>query len=108
MARITFTELMAQRGYTVQTTFWEDFSIADRFGKSAVLDTFKRAFSEWKTDYKYLTEMVLVLNTKAWDLFNKGNQELSEIYSELYFKVHDYACTHLKGEEFEYYFNITD
>lgn len=64
MARITFTELMAQRGYTVQTTFWEDFSIADRFGKSAVLDTFKRAFAEWKTDYKYLTEMVLVLNPK--------------------------------------------
>ena len=32
-------------GYKPQTTFWQDFSIADRFGATAVQDTFNRADS---------------------------------------------------------------
>ena len=30
-------------GYEPITTFWDDFSIADVFGASAVKDTYKRA-----------------------------------------------------------------
>ena len=59
---MTFREFMRENGYELQTTFWEDFSIADRFGLSAIQDTFKRAFEEWKNNYKYLTELILVLN----------------------------------------------
>lgn len=50
---MTFREFMRENGYELQTTFWEDFSIADRFGLSAIQDTFKRAFEEWKNNYKY-------------------------------------------------------
>lgn len=57
---MTFREFMRENGYELQTTFWEDFSIADRFGLSAIQDTFKRAFEEWKNNYKYLTELILV------------------------------------------------
>ena len=32
---MTFREFMSENGYTVQTTFWEDFTIADLFGLSA-------------------------------------------------------------------------
>lgn len=49
---MTFREFMRENGYELQTTFWEDFSIADRFGLSAIQDTFKRAFEEWKNNYK--------------------------------------------------------
>ena len=56
---MTFKEFMQENGYELQTTFWEDFSIADRFGLAAVLDTFNRAFREWKGDYKFLTELTL-------------------------------------------------
>ena len=49
---MTFREFMQENGYELQTTFWEDFSIADRFGLTAILDTFNRAFKEWKEDYK--------------------------------------------------------
>lgn len=56
---MTFREFMAENGYTLQTTFWSDFSIADRFGLPAVQDTFNRAFAEWKKNYKYLTELIL-------------------------------------------------
>ena len=38
-------------GYEEKTTFAMDFDIADRFGASAVKDTFNRAFNEWKSDY---------------------------------------------------------
>ena len=38
------------------TTFWTDFSIADRFGIKAVKDTFERAFKEWKSNARYLKE----------------------------------------------------
>ena len=54
---MTFREFMLENGYELQTTFWNDFSIADRFGLSAVQDTFNRAFKEWKENYKYLTEL---------------------------------------------------
>ena len=45
---MTFRAFMAENGYNVQTTFWEDFSAADIFGLSAIQDTFNRAFEEWK------------------------------------------------------------
>ena len=53
-----------ETGYKPFTTFWQDFSIADTYGLQAIQDTFNRAFDEWKEDYKYLTELVLVLNHK--------------------------------------------
>ena len=35
---MTFRAFMAENGYNVQTTFWEDFSAADIFGLSAIQD----------------------------------------------------------------------
>ena len=52
---MTWSELMRENGYETKTTFWMDFSIADRFGIEAIKDTFKRAFDEWKEHYEYLS-----------------------------------------------------
>lgn len=92
----------------VETTFWDDFSIAERFGENAILDTYKRAMNEWKSNYKYLTELVIVLNHKCWFFYERGNERLSKLYSSLYYEAHDYACEHLKGDEMKFYFEITD
>lgn len=43
---MTFQEFMQENGYDLITTFWEDFSIADKYGIAGVKDTYKRAFSE--------------------------------------------------------------
>ena len=99
---------MNVNGYETKTTFWQDFSIADAFGKKAVKDTYKRAFDEWKDNYIYLTELVLVLNWKCWYHFEHNDTELSKVYSDLFYRARDYALRHLKGEEFEYFFNTTD
>ncbi len=45
---MTFREFMQENGYELQTTFWEDFSIADRFGLIAILDTFSRVSGSGK------------------------------------------------------------
>ena len=41
---MTFREFMSENGYTVQTTFWEDFTIADQFGLSAILGHIQPCF----------------------------------------------------------------
>ena len=93
--------------YECQTTFWEDFSIADVFGEAAVEDTFDRAFAEWKDNYIYLTELVMVLNHKCWQHYVKGH-DLSQLYCELFYETQDYAYGNLKGEELNYFYRITD
>lgn len=91
----------------VSTTFWMDFSIADAFGKDAIQDTFNRAFAAWKSDYKYLTELAMTLNHKCCDWYGKNNS-YSELYSDLYYQVRDYAYDNLTGEELEFYYRVTD
>lgn len=94
--------------YKFITTFWSDFGIAECFGHNAVIDTYNRAFEEWKNDYKYLTELVIVTNWKCWEHYDKGNSELSSIYAELYYKCRDYALDTLKGNELRYHLEVTD
>lgn len=94
-------------GYTPITTFWDDFSIADYFGYEAVKDTYNRAFREWKNDYKYLTELVMVLNHKSWQHASKS-PILSELYITLYEHADSYAMNKLKGQELKYYLEVTD
>lgn len=94
-------------GYETITTFWQDFSIADRFGIKAIKDTFNRAFNEWKNDYKYLTELVMVLNHKIWQHVDINN-EYAQLYNELWSKADEYACENLHGDEAAYFFRVTD
>ena len=95
-------------GYELTTTFWQDFSIADRFGVQAIRDTFNRAFEEWKTNYVYLTELVIVLNWKIWVWYQKnGNCEQSWLYNELWEKADEYAMENLKGEELDFFIRVT-
>lgn len=94
-------------GYKPITTFYMDFSIADRFGIAAVKDTFNRAFEHWKSNYKYLTELVMVLNWKQWEHY-ETNEALTEAYYNLWEQASYYASENLQGEELEYYFRCTD
>lgn len=100
-------EMAEEMGYEPQTTFWEDFTIADRFGASAIKDTYKRAFNEWKDNYIYLTELVMVLNHKIWQWYER-NQQFAEIYNDLWKQADQYAVDNLKGKELEYFYSTTD
>jgi len=96
-----------ETGYKPQTTFWEDFSIADKFGIAAVRDTAKIAFDEWKNNYIYLTELVMVLNHKIWQHYQTRPQ-LAQVYNNLWETIDSWAIDNLQGEELEYFYKTLD
>ena len=94
-------------GYEMITTFMMDFSIADKFGITAIKDTYKRAFEEWKDSYVYLTELVIVLNLKIWEWYEK-NEDVAKVYNSLWEEADAYACENLKDDELSFFYRITD
>lgn len=94
-------------GYETITTFWQDFTIAERFGADAIKDTYNRAFEEWKDDYKHLTELVMVLNWKIWQHY-EDNEPIARAYNELWNEADLYAQENLHGEEAAYFYRTTD
>lgn len=95
-------------GYTTITTFWDDFSIADAYGIRAIKNTYERSFNDWKDDYQYLTELVMVLNWKLWYHYENGNEEYAKLYNELWKEADMYAMDNLQGNELSYFIATTD
>ena len=105
---MTWSEMMeTEFGYKTKTTFWDDFSIAEAYGEKAIIDTYDRAFKEWKSDVEYLTELVLVLNHKIWAYY-QTNVQLGELYNTLWDKTHTWCLDHLKGDDLTYYWQTKD
>lgn len=92
----------------MDNTFFQDFTIADQFGVSAIKDTYNRAFKEWHNDYEMLTGLVMALNHKIWQHYEAKNQEYAELYNELWETTDNYAVTHLKGKALQYFYEVTD
>lgn len=107
MVKVPVWNIESETGYKPRTTFWQDFSIADSFGIKAVADTFKRAFEEWKGNYKYLTELVMVLNHKIFQWYKK-NMQLAELYNKIWKIADGYAVNNLQGNELDYFYDTTD
>ena len=93
-------------GYKPTTTYFMDFSIAEAFGKAAIRDTFNRAMLN--KEYKMMTELCMVLNHKLWIHYEKGRQDLAELYDELWRKCDDWCVHNLKGEQLKYFYATTD
>ena len=91
----------------VETTFYNDFSIAERFGIEAIKDTFNRAFNEWKNDVKYFTELVMVLNHKTWNFYDT-DRDLAYVYNTLWKEANSYGLNHFKGDDLRFYINVLD
>lgn len=94
-------------GYETKTTFWNDFSIAERFGIAAIRDTYRQAMKGWRHNAVYLTELVLILNHKIWQWYEK-NDRLAEVYNDLWEKADAYACENLTGDDLQYFYDVTD
>jgi hypothetical protein len=108
MFRVKTWNIQELTGYEPQTTFYEDFSIADAFGISAIKDTYKRGLETCKAlGYIYLTEFVLALNWKIWEHY-KSNDTIARVYNDLWMQACEIATTTLQGEELSYYYRTTD
>lgn len=97
----------AMTGYVPKTTFYMDFSIADKFGEAAIEDTYKRAFDEWKNNIEYLTELVMVLNWKIFE-HHGTNDKLAGLYDKLWKAADLWCMENLNGEDLMYYLRTTD
>ena len=109
-------------------TFYSDFAIAEfcqvyMREKNAVKKTYSQVIKSWGSNYKALTEIVMVLNHKSW-AFAKPNRVdakylnvgdswadyFVELYSELYQKADAlYRKKFAKNETaMSYYNEVTD
>ena len=110
-------EIIKGGNYTTQpngvamekTTFWFDFSVAEKIsGAAGVRDTFKRAFEEWKDDIRYLTALYCVMNWKGGQWYEK-NKELSDLYYEKQLELDKYILASEKpGTEQEKFINFNE
>lgn len=106
--KIKTWNIEAITGYKPITTFYEDFSIADRFGYAAVKDTYQRGFQTAQAlGYKELTEFVMVLNWKIWEHY-ESNDRLARLYNDLWQEADIWTQDNLKGEALSYYYRTTD
>lgn len=98
-------------GYQPQTTFWDDFNIAEAFGPNAIQDTYNRIMNGWSDNYIYLTELVMVLNWNIWHwngCQSSQAKEFEALYTDLYEKTDIYCLDHLNGEELQYFLRTVD
>lgn len=97
--------ICSMTGYTPKTDIWEVLSEAD---ENKIEDIVEEIFKTVKDDYIYLTEFIMFLNWKCWEHYDKGNEDISELYSKLFYEKQNYAYDHFNDEELSYYFQITD
>lgn len=101
-------------GYTPKTTFWQDFSIAERFGLPAVYDTTENALKyceskDGEVNVEYITELALVLNHKLYQWYSENHEsKLAKAYNDLWQAVDNWCVSNLKDGDADYYFKTTD
>ena len=95
-------------GYVPKTTFWDDFWIGLLFGGiEGVCETYDRAFKEWRGDVVYVTELAMVLNHLG-DFWWERQRRVAEVFYDLYEQTDSWCREHLKGDDREYYYRVTD
>ena len=92
--------------------FWKAFDDAEEAGIDTILVIANILFQRWKDSIKELTEFVMVVNHKSWDHYEKDNDELSEVYTELYYKYYEKAIEYLeskkRAEDLSYFIKTLD
>lgn len=99
-------------GYEPITTFWQDFTIAEIYGDENIEETTQTAFSNYCSDVKYLTELIMVLNHKCWYWYEHGKESLSKLYETLFYEYDNRAIKYLEEqgneEDIRYFFSTLD
>lgn len=91
--------------YDTITTYFDDFSIAERFGLSAIKDTYRRALLN--RDYKMMTELTMVLNHKIWFTYEK-QPELGKVYDALWRDCESKCQEWFNKDELAYFYRVLD
>ena len=113
-----------------QYTFYSDFAIAEfcetyMRDRGAVVKTYKRVIKSWGSNYKALTEIIMVLNHKIWAFYGKdkagvdarylgvskemGNN-IARVYNQLWENAKAEFFKRFKDNEeaMSYFYEVTD
>ena len=93
--------------YNFESTFWEEFSIAEDYGAEGVKEHYDLVFNQWKDNIKFLTELVLVLNIKIF-IWYGVDDTIGKMYDQLWKETDGYAIDTLKGDDLHYYLHTLD
>ena len=93
--------------YKFESTFWEEFSIAEDYGAEGVKEHYDLVFEQWKDNLKFLTELVLVLNIKIF-IWYGVDDTIGKMYDQLWKETDDYALNTLKSDDLHYYLSTLD
>jgi hypothetical protein len=103
-----FERIASECGYTRKTTFFSDLSIAEWYGAASVRSTYCTVVKNWLNDKVYFTEFVMSLNWKIWEQNARGNNELAQVYDELWKDADALVMEKWKDENLQYYLQTTD
>lgn len=93
-------QLRELKGEERKTTFMSDLSIGEWVsGVNGVIDTIKRAVSEWCDDEEFMAEFILCLNWKAWEHHARGNSMWAVFYSSAYERIVDLIYDYYDGDK---------
>lgn len=101
-------KITEETGYEPTTDLWDRFSKAEEYGRFEIERTYRAAIDEYQTDHVALTELVLVLNWKIWETYNKQSLTLCDIYDSLWKKADAYCFEHFTKSELDYFLETTD
>ena len=99
--------LSEMTNYEPKTTFFADLSIAECFGEQAIRDTYSSVIKEWGNDIEYITEFVMCLNHKIWQLY-EVDDKTARLFDELWRNGVEFVNTHFEGDDLLYYYRVTD
>ena len=98
-----FTDWRPQFGY------WNQFSFIEWQGPEQIQRLYNAFFEDSKTDSRRLTELVMTLNHKIWQMSqNPYYKSICDTYSKLWVYASRYAETHMRGDELSYYLSVID
>ncbi len=109
MSKILLEKLALEKmlDYKFESTFWEEFSIAEDYGAEGVKEHYDLVFEQWKDNLKFLTELVLVLNIKIFIWFGVDDT-IGKTYDQLWKETDQYALDTLTGNDLHYYLSTLD
>jgi hypothetical protein len=93
--------------YKFESSFWEEFSIAEDYGPEGIHHHYDIVFEQYKDNLKYLTELVLVLNIKIF-IWYGVDDTIGKMYDQLWKETDSYALETLKGDDLHYYLSTLD
>lgn len=99
--------LERQFDYKFESSFWEEFSIAEDYGPEGIRKHYDTVFEQYRDNLNFLTELVLVLNWKIYQWY-QVDDTLGMTYDELWKRTDGYAMETLKGDDLHKYLSVLD